>query len=412
MSHGSSKKAIMSMLLCAFIECYDFLVYGNFGRIFSKMFFSQVNSESLSLVLSFMTFGIAFFVRPFGSLVFGYVGDKYGRKISLFISATLLILSVGGVAFLPLVDSIGLLAPILLVLLRTLQGLSFGGEVGVIVLIAENVKKEQVPTVLSLHFAIAILGGAVGSFTFKLCYNLIPEAQFYSWGWRIPFIVGLMLSMFLPFLRHSIEESRQYLDYMSRKKVSKVPVLDIILHHKKICLMICSLIGSSNILFYMFFVFLNIQQQVSMAVYSLLILAVLVSGFISCLSFRVYKPENVSLVIHVLFFTCVVPVLCFLGFNSVISYFVLAIVLGLYATPILSMLVFLFPVNIRQTGFSVCYSIAVAIFGGTTPIICLWLIEITRLDISPIFYLSFCMSLSLLNLLFLKKYKYGKVLCV
>ncbi|ABD44855.1 sugar (and other) transporter family protein [Ehrlichia chaffeensis str. Heartland] len=403
MSHGSSKKAIISVFLCAFIECYDFLVYGNFGHIFSQMFFSQVNSENLSLILSFATFAIAFLVRPFGSLLFGYIGDKYGRKISLFISATLLILSVGGIAFLPLVSSIGVISPILLVVLRIFQGLSFGGEVGAIVLIAESVRKDQVVAVLSLHFAIAILGGATGSFIFQLCYNFIPEAQFYSWGWRIPFIIGLVMSMMLPILRNSVEESKQYLEYTSGKKVSKVPILDIILRHKKISVITFSLIAASNALFYVFFVFLNIQQKVSIPIYSLLIFTMLVSGFISFLFFRVYKPENVSLVIQVLFIVCVSPVVYLLGLNSIVSYFILAIVLGMYATPILSILIFLFPVNIRQTGFSMCYSVAAGL-GGATPAVCLWLIELTGCSMSPIFYLDFYVLFSLLGLLCLKRY--------
>ncbi|AUO54927.1 MFS transporter [Ehrlichia canis] len=408
MSHSLNKKAIFSLLLCAFIECYDFLVYGNFGRIFSQMFFSQINNESLSLILSFAIFAIAFFVRPIGSLLFGYIGDKYGRKVSLFVSASMLILSVGGIAFLPTVDSIGVLAPILLVLLRTLQGLSFGGEVGAIVLIAESVSKNKVPALLSLHFALAIIGGATGSFIFKLCYNFIPEVQFYSWGWRIPFIIGLIMSIILPFLRHSIEESRQYLDYTSGKKVSKVPILDIVLRYKKICIITFSLIGAANALFYMFFVFLDVQQQLSIMGYCLLILTMLASGFISFLLFQIYKPENVVFIIQVVFITCVSPAVCFLGLNSVISYFILAVILGLYATPLLSMLVFLLPVSIRQTGFSMCYSIAVAVFGGATPAVCLWLSEITQSSISPIIYLDCCALLSLVGILCLKQHNVKK----
>ncbi|CEI84663.1 MFS transporter [Ehrlichia minasensis] len=408
MSHSTNKKAIFSLLFCAFIECYDFLIYGNFGHIFSQMFFSQVNNENLSLILSYAIFAIAFFVRPLGSLLFGYIGDKYGRKVSLFISASMLILSVGGIAFLPTVDSIGVLAPILLVFLRTVQGLSFGGEVGAIVLIAESVGENKVVSVLSLHFVLAVVGGAVGSFVFKLCYNFIPEVQFYSWGWRIPFIVGLIMSIILPFLRHSIEESRQYLDYTSGRKISKVPILDIVLHYKKICIIIFTLVATANALFYMFFAFLNIPQQVSMTIYSLLILTMLASGFISFLMFRVCKPEIVLFTIQVVFIACVSPVICFLGLDSVISFFILAVVLGMYATPLLSILVFLLPVNIRQTGFSMCYSVAVAVFGGATPAICLWLSNVTQLSISPVIYLDCCALLSMFGILCLKQHNVKK----
>ena len=416
MSHSPGIKSTLSVLLCAFIECYDFLVYGNFSHIFSDMFFSHI-SENLSLILSFMIFAIAFFVRPFGSLLFGYIGDKYGRKVSLFISATLLILSVGGVAFLPLYESIGILSPILLVLLRTLQGLSFGGEVGAIVLIAENAKKDHFIYLLSLHFAMSILGGAAGCIVFKLCYNLIPEAQFYSWGWRIPFFIGLVMAMLLPFLRRSIEESYQYLSYVSTRKFSKVPILDIILRHKKTCMIIFSLVGAANAMFYMFYAFLNIQQKVDMVTYVLLIMTMLMSGFISITLLRIYKLENVALVFQILFIIFISPIICFLGFDSILTYFILASALGIYATPVLCIVIFLFPVNIRQTGFSICYSVAVAIFGGATPAICLWLVETTKLSVSPIFYLDFCALFSIYGLFCLKKYNmseknYGKIVHV
>ncbi|UOD99063.1 MFS transporter [Ehrlichia ruminantium] len=396
-------RSVLAVLFCAFIECYDFLLYGNFSRVFSRLFFSHI-TETLSLILTLIIFAITFFIRPVGSVLFGYIGDRYGRRISLFISAIVLIISVGGIAFLPLFDSIGILSPILLVLLRTFQGLSFGGEVGAIVLIAESVKKDQVILMLCAHFIVAILGGATGYFVFKICYNLIPETEFYSWGWRIPFIVGLIMAIILPILRNSIEESYQYLHYKGSKKISRVPILDIVLYHKKFFIIICSIVGSSNSLFYMFFVFLNMQQPVSIAMYSFLTLTILIFGIISFFLYRKYKPENVAIVFQILFITFISPVVCYFGFKSLITYFIFAASLGIYSTPILSIVIFLFPVNIRQTGFSFSYSVAVAVFGGTAPAICLWLTEITGLSISPIFYLDGCSLLALGILFLLKRY--------
>ena len=189
----------LSVLICAFIESYDFLVYGNFSRMFGKMFFSHL-TEEFAVVLSFMTFSIAFIVRPFGSLLFGYIGDRFGRKLALFSSATMLVISLMGITFLPQVEVIGVMAPILLVVFRILQGISFAGEIGCVLLMTENVKDNRnIAFSMGGHFLVSILGGAVGCFIFKFCYNFIPEAQFYSWGWRVPFFVGLMMSISLPF---------------------------------------------------------------------------------------------------------------------------------------------------------------------------------------------------------------------
>ena len=154
----------------------------------------------------------------------------------------------------------------------------------------------------------------------------------------------------------------------------------------------------------MFFCVLNIQQQVDIASYSFLILVMLTSGFLSLLIYKRYISEDVIIVFKLLFVTCISSIIGLFGCYSLVTFFILAIVLGMYATPVLSMVIFLFPVNIRQTGFSLCYSIAIAVFGGTTPAICLWLVKVTGLSISPILYFDVCAMLSLYGLFALKKY--------
>ncbi|WP_078400015.1 MFS transporter [Ehrlichia ruminantium] len=405
MSKLSNIKPTLSVLICAFIECYDFMVYGNFSRIFSEMFFSHL-TEEFAVVLSFMTFAIAFIVRPFGSLLFGYIGDKFGRKLALFSSATLLIISLSGITFLPQVEVIGVLSPILLIIFRILQGLSFAGEVGCMLLIMENVKDNRdIVFPMGAHFLISILGGAIGCFIFKLCYNFIPEAQFYSWGWRIPFFIGLIMSILLPFLRNSIEESKQYLEYNRQQKISKVPILDVILHHKKSCCAIVFSVPFCNSLFYIFFVFLGIQQKVSISLYALLILMILISGAIFSMICRVYKPTTVALYSQIFFMIVISPIIYFLGFDSYITYLIIAISLGMCSTPLFALFMLVFPVNVRQTGFSVSYSIAAGCFGALTPVLFLWLSDSLQLITAPIFCIDFYAVVSLYSFYYLKTHE-------
>ena len=398
-----SVKPTLSVLFCAFIECYDFLVYGNFSRIFSQMFFSHL-TENFALALSFMSFAIAFFARPFGSLLFGYIGDKYGRKTALLGSAALLIMSVGGIAFLPLVGTIGILSPILLIVFRILQGLSFAGEIGSVVLMAENVRNTRnISFLMGGHFMIAILGGAVGCFVFKLCYAFIPESHFYSWGWRVPFIIGLLMSLTLPFLRHSIEESREYLDYKNKKQISKVPILDVLLHYKRSCLITFIFMPFCNSLFYIFFVFLDVQRNVSLGGYALLVLTVIISCCIFSLVCRKYKATTVALCLQILFIVGVTPLVCFFGAKSIVTYFIMAFSLGMCSTPLAAIIMLLFPVNVRQTGYSVSCSIAIGCFGVITPAVFLWLVNVTQLDISPVFCVDFYALISLYGFYCLKR---------
>ncbi|WP_395877596.1 MFS transporter [Ehrlichia muris] len=401
MSTNSNVKSMLSVLLCAFIECYDFLVYGNFSKIFSQMFFSHL-TENFALLLSFMTFGIAFFVRPFGSLLFGYIGDKYGRKIVLLSSVTLLIISVGGITFLPLFESIGVLSPILLIVFRILQGLSFSGEIGAVILMAENIRNNRnIAYAMGSHFLVAIFGGAVGCFVFKLCYNLIPETQFYSWGWRIPFAIGLAMSLSLPFLRSSIEESKEYLDYKSKSKISKIPILDVISNYKKPCIITLIFVPFCNSLFYTFFVFLGVQSKVSMTIYALLILTITLSCCLVSILCRIYKTTTVALCLQVFFILGISPLVWFFG-KSIVTYFLIAFSLGMCSTPLAAMIMLLFPANVRQTGYSVSCNIAIGCFGMLTPALFLWL---AKLGMSPVLCVDLYALLSLYGFYCLKKDK-------
>ncbi|AAZ68312.1 MFS transporter [Ehrlichia canis] len=401
MSTRSSVKPILSILICAFVECYDFLIYGNFSRMFSKMFFAHI-TEDFAMVLSLMSFGMAFFVRPFGSLLFGYIGDKYGRKTALFSSATLLIISVGGIAFLPLFETIGVLSPILLIVFRVLQGLSFAGEIGAVVLMVENAKNTRnIIYAMYSHFIVGIFGGAVGCYIFKLCNNLIPEYQFYSWGWRIPFIVGLLMSFSLPFLRNSIEESREYLYYNNKNKISKVPIVDIILNYKYPFIMVCIFVPFCNALFYTFFVFLEVQSKVNVLIYSLLILTIVLSGYLISLICRVYKTTTVVFSANIFFIVIISPLIWFFG-ESIFTYFLTALSLGMASTPLSAILMLLFPANVRQTGYSVAFSIGIGCFGMLTPMIFLWL---SQLGLSTVFCMDLYALFSLYGFYCLKKDK-------
>ncbi|RZB12991.1 MFS transporter [Ehrlichia minasensis] len=401
MSAHSSVKPMLSILICTFIECYDFLIYGNFSKMFSKMFFSHL-TEDFAMVLSLMSFGMAFFVRPFGALLFGYIGDKYGRRTALLSSAALLIISVGGIAFLPLFETIGILSPILLIILRILQGLSFSGEIGAVVLMVENAKDARnIVYAMYSHFVVKVFGGVIGCCVFKLCNNLIPEYQFYSWGWRIPFVVGLVMSLSFPFLINSIEESREYLDCSNKNKISKVPIIDIILNYKHPFIVVCVFIPFCHALFYTFFVFLEVQSRVNMLIYSLLALTTVLSGYLVYLVCRLYKTTTVVFNINIFFIVIISPIMWFFG-ESIFTYFLVALSLGMCSTPLGAVLMLLFPANVRQTGYSVAFNIGIGCFSMLTPMIFLWL---SKLGLSTVFCIDFYALFSLYGLYYLKKDK-------
>ena len=160
-----------------------------------------------------------------------------------------------------------------------------------------------------------------------------------------------------------------------------------------------------NSLFYVFFVFLGIQQKVSISLYALVILTILISGAIFAMICRVYKPTTVALCSQIFFIVVISPIIYLLGFDSYITYFIIAISLGMCSTPLFALLMLIFPVNVRQTGFSVSYSVAAGCFGAITPVLFLWLSDVLHLTMSPVLCIDFYAIVSLYSFYYLKTHK-------
>lgn len=216
------------------IEFYDFIIYGTAAAlVFSKVFFPQLGTAAGTAV-AFATTGVAFVARPLGSLVFGHFGDRLGRKKTLV--ATLLLMGCATVAIglVPTTATIGAAAPVLLVVLRVLQGLAIGGEwAGATLLAAENA-----PTHLRGRYSLyPQLGPSVGlslaSGTFLvIALTMSPEA-FVAWGWRVPFLLSAVLVIVGLYVRLNIEESKVFRNTLERRETVRVPLIDTLRHQSK-----------------------------------------------------------------------------------------------------------------------------------------------------------------------------------
>lgn len=188
-----SKKVLFATLIGSTIEFYDFFLYGTVASlVFNKLFFPS-DDPFVSLLLAYASFGVTFFVRPLGGLIFSHMGDKFGRKNTLVISLVLMGIATVCIGLLPTYSTIGVLAPILLVTLRLVQGVALGGEWGGAVLLAvESAPKEKRGFFGSFPAMGIPLGMLLGTFSISLM-SLLPEQQFLSWGWRIPFLLSALL---------------------------------------------------------------------------------------------------------------------------------------------------------------------------------------------------------------------------
>ncbi|MCR6522073.1 MFS transporter [Lysinibacillus capsici] len=232
-STASSQKVLFASLVGSTIEFYDFFLYGTVAAlVFNKLFFPS-HDPYVSLLLAYASFGVTFFIRPLGGLIFSHMGDKFGRKNTLVVSLLLMGISTVCIGLLPTYSSIGIFAPILLVFLRLLQGIAVGGEWGGAVLLAvENAPKEKRGFFGSFPAMGIPLGMLLGTTAISIV-SLLPEEQFLSWGWRLPFLLSAVLVITGFWIRRGIEETSAFSEEKQKGNVVKVPLFETLRYHWK-----------------------------------------------------------------------------------------------------------------------------------------------------------------------------------
>ena len=223
---ASHRRVILASAVGSALEWYDFFIYGMAAAlVFGELFFPQ-SDPAVGTLLAFATFGVGFFARPFGGLVFGRLGDRIGRKPVLVITLML----VGGGTFLigllPTYDTIGVWAPILLVILRLIQGLGAGAEYGGAVIMAVE---HAPPGKRGLFGSWAPIGVTVGNLlaagVFAL-FSSLPREEFLAWGWRIPFLLSVVLIAFGFYIRSRVSETPVFSEIAAHNKAARSPVRD------------------------------------------------------------------------------------------------------------------------------------------------------------------------------------------
>ena len=199
---NQAKKSVFATGIGNAMEWFDFALYSYLAVIISKNFFSQVENDEIKLIFTFATFAIAFLLRPVGGIVFGKIGDKYGRKVVLTSTIILMAISTFIIGILPTYDQIGIWAPIILLLARIMQGFSVGGEyAGAMVYIAES-SPDNKRIRLGSGLELGTLSGYIfASVLITIMFWLIPSESMQSWGWRIPFFVSIPIGLFGLYLR-------------------------------------------------------------------------------------------------------------------------------------------------------------------------------------------------------------------
>ncbi|MGJ7518716.1 MFS transporter [Pseudomonas baetica] len=239
------RKVIFASSLGTVFEWYDFYLYGSLAAIIAKHFFAGVN-ETTSFIFALLAFAAGFAVRPFGAIVFGRLGDMIGRKHTFLITIVIMGVSTAVVGFLPGYATIGVAAPIILITLRLLQGLALGGEYGgAATYVAEHAPKGKRGYFTSWIQTTATLGLFLSLLVILACRTALGTEAFEAWGWRIPFLLSILLLIISVYIRLQLSESPVFMKMKAEGKASKAPLTESFARWENLKIVIMALLGGT-----------------------------------------------------------------------------------------------------------------------------------------------------------------------
>jgi MHS family proline/betaine transporter-like MFS transporter len=414
----SMKRIVLSCMIGNGLEWYDYALYAQMAFIISDLFFPGTD-ETAKLLATFGVFAVGFVFRPLGAILFGHIGDRYGRRTSLVIAILMMAIPTGCIGLLPTYEQIGMLAPILLTIIRIFQGMSLGGEFsGSITYIVEHSPPNRRGIAGSACVVSLILGFLLGSFVALLFVKGLSPEDFRSWGWRVPFVMGIVIGLVGLYIRSECAESPAYIAAKNEGRLSNKPVRTAICSHYKEMLQAFALYMTVTMPFYLVSVYLLSFSQTKLGLpvdealtinTTTMITMLITTIFAAFLSDRIGR-KPVMIASAIIMMVSIVPLFMWMGTMVYADVFkaqvILGLIVGIFIAPIPAVLVEIFPTSIRYTGMAMAYNLAAAVFGGTAPMACEWLIAKTGSYLSIAAYVILCNIVSLTALYFYKdRYK-------
>jgi len=408
------RSLIISGSIGNILENYDYILYANFAVVIGKLFFPFQDTYT-SLLATFGVFAAGFITRPLGAIIFGHVGDKYGRKLSLSASIMLMSIPTAMIGILPTYSEVGILAPIFLILIRLLQGISIGGETsGFITYLLESAPDIKRKGFLgSFALASAAAGLFCGFLASFICNFYFAENEF---AWKIPFLLSFPVGLIGFYIRNKLEETLEFKSMKNSGLLAKSPLVELFKTHLKEMMIMCGLFVSISVPFYIFFAFLSTflvrilgySQLQTSSIYlcssAVFIFSSLLAGWLSD-KFKIYKFLFSAIFVFVIF---VFPIFFLILSKSyvltLIGCICFIVIISFYQAPLLSVVTRIFPTKIRATGSALSFNVVSVIFGGFTPVFLTWLIGDSSNFYAIPFYLILSSMLTILTLNFAKRY--------
>lgn len=415
------RKIIISCMIGNWLEWYEFAIFGFLAKPLSQAFFPS-SDPMLAMLMTYGVYATGFIMRPVGALLCGYLGDYKGRKIGLLFSVGFMAIPTFCMGILPTYDQIGIVAPLILIFCRLMQGISIGGEFGgsIVCLIEHAPRKSE-----SLFGSWADLGSAFGMISAILSVIFLniflTQEQLYNWGWRLPFLFGILFGVVGYLLRRDLQEPDVYQVLEKDDKTRNPLKTSLKLGKMRFLLNILFLaINSSGY----YFLIIYLPQQLIMPVDSsseltslysqlpTLLPLVTLTLMIFATTFGAYLADRIGQIPCLLMGYAGTTLLVFpliyahlwMGITSKFIFYVLfAWSLGFCYGPRSSFMVEFYPVHVRFTALSITYNMANALFGGLSPLICLTLYEVTGTLYSSGVFIIFMSIVSLISVFGLSK---------
>lgn len=393
------KKLIFSACIGTVLEWYDFSLYAYLAGIFAKIFFRALPHRGL--LLSYSVFAIGYLTRPLGAVLFGYLGDTQGRKKALSLSVLLMAIATCGIGLLPDYTAIGISAAFLLLFFRLLQGVAVGGEAfGSACFIVESIPSNKTGFYSSLIWASSVIGLLFGSLIVFILYVCFQAALLYSFAWRLPFLLATVSGLIAYYIRTQTLETQAFQYLHDQCLLEKFPLKTIFIVHKVLMGQLMGLYLLSALITYLVFIFMpvyftDVLGHSRIHAHALntiiLILLILLDIFFAWLSDKFgRKPIMLAGAMGWMCFAYPLYVMIAQGtfFVVVIAQIVLTILAASFQGPLMALTLDLIPVAVRYSLGSLSYNLAYSVFGGTAPLVAIYLITKTTNVAIPGLYLA------------------------
>ncbi|ROL74309.1 MFS transporter [Pseudomonas protegens] len=390
------KRSVFAVILGNAVEFFDFGVYATFAVMIGHTFFPS-DSAFVSLMLSVTAFGVGFIVRPLGAVLIGAYADRVGRKPAMLLTLVMMAVGTGSIAILPSYESIGIAAPILLVLTRLIQGLAWGGEAGpATTYILEAAPPHKRGTYACWQVvAQGVAAMAAGTVGYTLTQVLSPE-DLNSWGWRVPFVFGLLVLPIGIYIRRNLAET---FHGQGEEASTGSLVRQVFGEHRRALVLGLLILSGSTITQYFInymttFALTELKLPTSISMLSTLVAgaAMAVCAIAGGMLCDRFGRRTILMAPRVVLLLVLFPALQLMTEHPSPTTFLLTLAVlsglhGMSGAALIVLLVESFPKAVRSTGFSIVYAFGVAAFGGTAQIIITWLIGTTGNPMSPVGYL-------------------------